>query len=125
MNEEVRNQVMQVCEVLYNKKAQDIKAIYVEDKTIIASWFVICSGTSVTQVKTLSDELEEKSSGIGLQLKRTEGYTQGRWIVQDYGYVLVHIFIPEERQYYNMERLWLDDDPEKCINYNEIAEKEQ
>lgn len=122
MNEEIRKQVLQLCEVLYNKKAQDIKAVYVEDKTIIASWFIICSGTSTTQVKTLSDELEDKAPGIGFTLKRSEGYQQGRWIVQDYGDVLVHIFNPEERQYYNMERLWIDD-PSKCIDYNQEMEK--
>ena len=122
MNEEIRKQVLQLCEVLYNKKAQDIKAVYVEDKTIIASWFIICSGTSTTQVKTLSDELEDKAPGIGFTLKRSEGYQQGRWIVQDYGDVLVHIFNPEERQYYNMERLWIDD-PSKCIDYNQEVEK--
>lgn len=122
MNEEIRKQVLELCNILYNKKAQDIKAVYVEDKTIIASWFIICSGTSITQVKTLSDELEEKAPGVGLTLKRAEGYTQGRWIVQDYGDVLVHIFNPEERQYYNMERLWIDD-PSACIDYNQEMEK--
>ena len=122
MNEEIRKQVLELCRILYNKKAQDIKAVYVEDKTIIASWFIICSGTSITQVKTLSDELEEKAPGVGFTLKRAEGYTQGRWIVQDYGDVLVHIFNPEERQYYNMERLWIDD-PSACIDYNQEMEK--
>jgi len=120
VNEEIRTQVMQLCALLDDKKAQDIKAIYVEDKTIIASWFIVCSGASSPQVKTLSDTLEQGAPACGLELLRMEGYTQGRWVVQDYGHILVHIFVPEERQYYNMERLWIDD-PTRCIDYSAQA----
>lgn len=124
MKLENQEQAMAICEVLYNKKAQDIQAIYVADKTIIASWFVICSGMSVTQVKALSEELEHKAPELGLELRRMEGYAEGRWIVQDYAAYLVHIFYPEERAYYNMERLWADD-PEQCIDYSALRDKEE
>ena len=117
MDERIREQALKICEALSNKKAVDIKAIYVADKTIIAEWFVICSGRSSVQVKTLCEELEEKYPEMGLELLRKEGYTEGRWIVMDFGSILVHIFHPEEREYYNMERLWADD-PAGCINYS-------
>ncbi len=109
MHEGIRKQVEGICAVLYEKKAVDILAIHVADKTIIADWFVICSGRAVTQTKALADELEEKASSLKLTLRRSEGYAEGRWIVLDYGDVLVHIFHPEERGYYNMERLWDED----------------
>ncbi len=110
MNEAIKEKVDGICEILYNKKANDIVAIHVADKTIVADWFVICSGRAVSQVKALADEVEEKAEGLGLTLRRSEGYREGKWIVLDYADVLVHIFYPEERKYYNMERLWDEDD---------------
>lgn len=114
---------MDVCETLYNKKAADIVAIHVADKTIVADWFVICSGRAVQQVKALADELDEKSTSIGLTLRRSEGYGEGKWIVLDYGDILVHVFYPDERKYYNMERLWDEDD--SAIRYSMIKEEEE
>lgn len=106
-----------LCKILYDKKALDIKAIHVGDKTIIADWFILCSGRGVPQVKALSDELEDKAAEMGLFAKRKEGYTEGRWIVLDFGDVLVHIFHPEERSYYNLERLW--EDGSNMLTYTE------
>lgn len=114
---EIREQVLALCEVLNNKKALDILAVNVADKTIIADWFIIASGRSTTQVKALCDELEEKAAERGLIARRKEGYQEGRWIVVDFGTILVHLFHPEEREYYNLERLWVDD-PQHCINYS-------
>ena len=102
--------VKDICEVLYNKKAQDIVAIPVGEKTIVADWFIICSGSVPNQVRMLCDELEEKAKETGLEIIRKEGYDAGKWIVLDYGDILVHIFQQDERQYYNMEHLWDTDD---------------
>lgn len=112
-----REQVLKLCELLYDKKALNIRALNVADQTIIAEWFVVCSGRATTQVRTLCDELEDKAAEAGLTMLRKEGYGEGRWIVLDFGHILGHIFHPEEREFYNMERLW-DDDPQKCINYS-------
>ncbi len=109
--------ILQLCKILYNKKALDIRAIEVTDKTIIADWFIVCSGRGVPQVKALSDELEEKAAEMGLFPRRKEGYQEGRWIVLDFGDLLVHLFHPEERTYYNLERLW--DDGQNVITYTE------
>ena len=114
---EIKAQAHALCEVLDNKKALDILAVNVADKTIIADWFVIASGHSTTQVKALCDELEEKAAERGLIARRKEGYQEGRWIVVDFGTILVHLFHPEEREYYKLERLWVDD-PQHCINYS-------
>ena len=108
IRKEEREQVIKLLELLDSKKALDIIAVDVADKTIVADWFVICSGSSVIQVKAICDEILEKYEEAGLTLRRKEGYTEGRWIVLDFGYVLLHIFHPEEREYYNIERLWTD-----------------
>ena len=97
-----------MCKVLYDKKAQDILSINVADKSILADYLIICSGRNSQQVKALCSELEEKMELQEVFAKRKEGTDEGRWIVLDYGDVLVHIFHPEERTYYNLERLWAD-----------------
>lgn len=123
MNEAIKQKALSVCEVLYNKKAQDIVAIHVADKTIVADWFIICSGRAVQQVKALADEVDAKSAELGLTLRRSEGYGDGKWIVLDFADILVHIFYPEERKYYNMERLW--DESDRAIRYSQIKEEEE
>ena len=122
MNTRLPEQVEALCAALYDKKALDILAIHVGDRTVIADWFIICSGRAVPQIKALSDDLEDKAEQIGLDLRRTEGYDAGRWIVLDYADVLVHIFHPEERQYYNMERLW--DTDETAVAYSRERDAE-
>lgn len=117
LDETIKQQAEGICGILYNKKAQDILAIHVADKTIIADWFVICSGRAVAQVKALCEELEDKAAALGLALRRREGYAEGKWIVLDYGDILVHIFHPDERKYYNMERLW--DEGGLAVRYSE------
>ena len=112
--------ILQLCKILYDKKALDIRALEVTDKTIIADWFIVASGRGVPQVKALSDELEEKAAEMGLFPRRKEGYQEGRWIVLDFGDLLVHLFHPEERSYYNLERLW--DDGQNMITYTEEGE---
>lgn len=122
MNESIKQKALGVCEILYNKKALDIVAIHVADKTIVADWFIICSGRAVQQVKALSDEVDHKASELGLTLRRSEGYGEGKWIVLDYADILVHIFYPEERKYYNMERLW--DESDSAIHYSQMKDEE-
>ena len=101
----------------------DIVAIHVGDKTIVADWFVIASGRSVPQIKAMCDDVEEKAAAAGMELRRTEGYSAGRWIVLDYSDILVHMFHPEERQYYNMERLWESD--EDTVHYSALRDAEE
>ena len=105
---EERQQVEKLLKLLDDKKASDVIAIDVADKTIVADWFVICSGSSLIQVKAICDEVLDKYEELGLRLRREEGYTEARWIVLDFGHILLHIFYPEEREYYNIERLWID-----------------
>jgi len=100
-----------VIDALEDKKAVNIKAIDIHELTTIAHYFVIASGTSVTHIKALSDNLVEKLGEKGLTPLRIEGYNHARWILLDYGDVIVHIFHEEDRNYYGLERLWQDGKP--------------
>ncbi len=110
--QELRDCVRVIMNAAESKKATDIVAVRVADKTIIADWFVFMSGTSAIHVKSICDEIEDKAAEARLELRRREGYSEGRWIVLDYSNILVHIFHPEEREYYNVERLWMDETTE-------------
>lgn len=105
---ELKEMVERLMQAGRDKRANDVIGVHVGDKTIVAEWFVFMSGTSQIHVKALCDELEDKAAEIGFVLRRCEGYNEGRWIVLDFSSVLVHIFHPEEREYYNIERLWMD-----------------
>ena len=94
--------------ILDDKKAQEITAIHTTEQTILSDYFLICTGTSTTHVKALADELEfEMKQRHGVLPRGVEGRATG-WILLDYGTVLVHIFLQEQREYYNLERLWED-----------------
>lgn len=98
-----------ICAVLSQKKAHNIVYIDVEDKTSLCDYFVICSGSSSTQVKSMAENLEEKlEKESGLSPRRREGVREGRWAVLDYQDVIVHVFNDEERDFYCLERLWED-----------------
>lgn len=91
-----------------DKKARDVKTLQLSELTIITDYFVICSANSTTQVKAIADNIEEKLKEQGMAPLRREGMREGRWILIDYGSVVVHVFLEEERNYYNLEKLWGD-----------------
>ncbi len=99
----------EVARLLDSKKGIDIEVIKVEDLTIIADYFVICTGTSSTHVRALADEVEFKlKENESLYPLHVEGYTTSSWILMDYGSVIVHIFTADTRKFYSLERLWSD-----------------
>lgn len=106
-----------ICKFLSEKKANDIVKIYVADKTIIADYFVIASARSSTQVKALSEYVEEFVEKNGGEVRRTEGVAEGRWAVIDAGDIIVHIFNDEQRLFYHLERIW--GDGEKFVDEEE------
>ena len=97
-----------ISEILLDKKANDVDLIKIENLTILADYFVLCTGTSTTHIKTLADEVIEKLKEEGIECHHIEGYESSKWILLDYSSVIVHIFHEEERKYYNLERLWSD-----------------
>ena len=97
-----------IADVLDSMKARDIKLLRVSDKTVMTDYFVICSGTSNTQIKALSGEVEYKLGERGVSPLHIEGYETGTWIAMDYAHVMVHIFNREQRDFYKLEKLWGD-----------------
>ena len=97
-----------IADVLDSMKARDIKLLRVSDKTVMTDYFVICSGTSNTQIKALSGEVEYKLGERGVSPLHIEGYGTGTWIAMDYAHVMVHIFNREQRDFYKLEKLWGD-----------------
>jgi ribosome-associated protein len=108
MDESVQELVNQITTILEDKKAEDVIALSVTHLTVLAHSIIIASGTSSLQVRALYESLTEKLEEQGVFARRHEGANEGRWIVVDYGDVIVHIFHEEERRYFNLERLWMD-----------------
>ena len=97
-----------IARILDKKKAQDLKVLKVRDLTVLTDYFVIASGSSTTQVRSLAEEVEFQ---LGVRPLRTEGYDSKNWILLDYGEVIVHVFYPQAREFYDLEHLWADADP--------------
>jgi len=90
------------------KQAEDIAILDVHGLIVITDFFVICSGGTERQVKTIVYEVEKALRELDRKPVRREGETEGRWVLLDYVDVVVHVFAEEEREYYDLERLWRD-----------------
>jgi ribosome-associated protein len=97
-----------VVEAASDKKAEDILVLNVSEVTSIADLFVILSARGERQAQSIADGIVEKAKEAGQQPFGVEGYTAGRWILIDLSDVVVHVFVPEERELYRLERLWGD-----------------
>ena len=102
---------LKAAKILDSKKARDVKIIRVNEQTIIADYFVIACGTSRTQVNSLADEVEYKLGLEGINPSKVEGRGQGTWVLLDYDSVLIHVFNPQSREFYNLEKLWAESTP--------------
>lgn len=101
--------VKKAVQILDNKKAVDIKVIKIGDISVLANYFIIATGTSSTQVKSLADEVDFKfATEDKIEPHNREGYQSGNWIVLDYIDVIIHVFHTETREFYDLERLWQD-----------------
>ena len=96
-----------IVKALDNKLARDIEVIKTEEVTIVADYFVIATANSNTHVRALADEIEYQLEQENIHPDHVEGRATG-WVLMQYGGVVVHIFLEDSRQYYNLERLWDD-----------------
>lgn len=95
--------------ILDKKNAKDIERISVEGKTVLADYFVVATANNQTHIKSLADEVEfQLKETLGLMPNHVEGESGRRWILLDYGDVIVNLFLAEERSFYNLEKLWRD-----------------
>lgn len=91
-----------------DKKAVDVLVLELKGLSIIADYFVICSGESTTQVRAIAGAIEEDFLRKGLRPAGIEGLNYSHWVLMDYGEIIVHVFEEETRAYYQLEKLWLD-----------------
>ena len=91
-----------------DKQAEDVVILDVHDLIVITDFFVVCTGTSDRHVKTVVEEVEKALRGLERKPVRREGAEDARWVLLDYVDVVVHVFAEEEREYYDLERLWRD-----------------
>jgi len=89
-----------------DKKARGIVRLDIRQKTSIADYFVICEGDTDRQVRAITDSIIEAGKNQGVRPLRIAGYDDGSWVVLDYASVIVHVFLPGERSYYDLESLW-------------------
>lgn len=93
---------------LDSKKGKEIRLIRIDKITTLAEYFVICTGTSNTQINALCDAVEKELTEKGEEPLHREGYRGGTWVLLDYGCMVVHIFNDEARKFYSLEHLWAD-----------------
>ncbi len=111
----------QVTKALDEKKGRDIRLLRINDISSLADYFLICTGTSNTHVKTLCDYAEYAMEQLGEPMLGREGHRGNTWELLDYGAVVVHVFTEEAREFYNLERLWAD---AETINLSDIVKPE-
>jgi ribosome-associated protein len=106
-NQTAQSLVTTIAQAADDRKAADIVGLKVTDVSYLTDYFIIVTGFSRTQVKAIADAIEDKVFQVHEQLPvRTEGKSEGSWVLQDFGEVIVHIFLPEEREFYNLEAFW-------------------
>jgi ribosome-associated protein len=104
-----------------DKKASDVALLDVRKITTVADFFIVCSGASDTQVKAIADNVMDAAKDYGLTVHHIEGYESLRWVLIDMSEIVVHVFKPDVRSYYQLERLWGDAPVERFGEDDEAA----
>lgn len=102
------DKIKKIYDVLDSKLGEDIVILNVNGVSTITDYFIIVSAKSERQVNALQDAVDDEMTKLNVEARAIEGRITSRWILMDYGDVVVHIFKDEEREFYNLERLWKD-----------------
>ena len=102
------DQLSQLADFIDDKKGRDISILHLKGISIITDYFMIATGNSKTQTKAIADHLLEKLPEVGIPILRVEGLPEAEWILLDCGDLVIHIMLPETREFYNLEKLWGD-----------------
>ena len=103
---ETKDIAQKIAAAANDKKAKDILLLNMEGLSPVTDFYVICSAGNSTLVKAIADNIEDELAKQNLNFKSKEGYREGRWVLLDYCDCVVHIFLDEDREFYNLERLW-------------------
>ena len=112
---EIREMAKIAYDALDDKKGVDITVLDISEISTMADYFIIASAGNNILVKAIADNIEDKLAEAGIFVTHKEGYAEGRWILLDYGNCVAHIFIEEEREFYNLEQLWADAPSEEFV----------
>jgi ribosome-associated protein len=105
-HDSLRAEIRWAVEAAQDKQAGDITVLKLAGTCAFAEYFLLCSGHSQPQIKSISDAVEERLETHGRRLKHREGKSDAEWVLLDYGDFVVHIFSDRARRYYDLERLW-------------------
>ena len=119
-----RESAIVLAKALDSKKGMEIKVLKTEELTTLADYFIMCSAASTTQLRTLSDACEEAAEKLGEVPHHIEGERASGWVLLDYSTVIIHLFLPEQREFYDLERMWLDADQVDITPFLEEAKEE-
>ena len=108
MNKESLALAKKIADYALEIKASNVIIMEMENLMSVVDAFVIASASSTTQVKAIVDNIDKKMSENGLEPHHMEGYQSAGWVLVDYGWVVVHVFLAQEREFYNIEALWQD-----------------
>ena len=103
-----KEMALAIAKALDSKKGEDIQVLKTAELTTLADYFVLCTATSTTQIKALTDACEKAMKDLGEMPHHVEGHRGGTWVLMDFSAVVVHIFNDEARKFYDLERLWQD-----------------
>jgi ribosome-associated protein len=105
---DIPDSLRQVVAAARDRKAIDLRVLFVDGVSDFTEYFLICSGSSDRQVQAIADAVQEKLRSGGVRPLGVEGYRNGKWVLLDFGDFVVHVFDDETRQFYGLERLWAD-----------------
>lgn len=112
---ETKDIAQKIAAAANDKKAKDILLLNMEGLSPVTDFYVICSAGNSTLVKAIADNIEDKLAEAGVHPTHKEGYADARWVLLDYGDVVAHVFLEEERDFYNLEQLWADAPSESFV----------
>jgi len=93
---------------LDEKMGEKIRILDIKNISSIADGFVLATGSSISQLRAMSDNVEEKLAKIGVYVRHIEGYSEAEWILMDFGSIIVHIFKKDKREFFDLDRIWSD-----------------
>lgn len=105
---DIKDLIKTTLNVMEDKKAEDIKILDIHDISTMSNYFIIASANNINQVKAIADEIEEKLYEKGCKLIQSEGYQTARWILLDFDDIIIHLFHKEDRDFYQLEKVWAD-----------------
>lgn len=112
---ETKDIAQKIAAAANDKKAKDILLLNMDGLSPVTDFYVICSAGNSTLVKAIADNIEDKLAEAGVHPTHKEGYADARWVLLDYGDVVAHVFLEEERDFYNLEQLWADAPSESFV----------